>query len=212
MAAQFMDRLRKFGRWQRGILAAATAFPLLVRAQEASPPPIAALRSGTLSFTGHATVGTFVGSTSVVSGMVTGDLSSARGWVEAPVSTLDTQNALRDRDMQASMEAGKYPVIRFDLARVGIVSAAPGGDSVDVRLHGTLTIHGVARDVVLPATLSYHADSTHLTAGFPLDLVDFRIGGLKKAFGLLRMQRQIEVRVDLWFERADPRTAWVDVP
>jgi hypothetical protein len=41
-----------------------------------------------------------------------------------------------------------------------------------------------------------------VTAVFPLDLADYHIGGLTKAFGILRMRRQIEVRVDLRFVSA----------
>src|SRR3954462_13476810 len=52
------------------------------------------LSSGTLSFDGHATAGDFVGTTSTVSGQLTGapDVTGARGWVEAPVNTLKTGN------------------------------------------------------------------------------------------------------------------------
>ena len=41
-----------------------------------------------------------------------------------------------------------------------------------------------------------------MNAVFSLDVTDYNIGGLTKLFGLLRMQRQIEVRVDLRFVRA----------
>jgi hypothetical protein len=46
-----------------------------------------------------------------------------------------------------------------------------------------------------------NADTTHVTASFPLDLVEYRIGGLKKMFGLLQMQPHIEVHADLQFVR-----------
>ena len=69
---------------------------------EVWPAPNAVLRSGTLSFTGHSTVGDFVGTTTTVSGGVTGnaELANARGWVEAPITTLSTGNGLRDRDLR----------------------------------------------------------------------------------------------------------------
>ncbi len=194
-----MYSLQKFSRLLAGVLAATAASPLIASGQDGQPPAKAALRSGTLSFTGHATVGDFVGATRVASGMVVRDLSSARGWVEAPVATLDTHNHRRDRDIRATLEAEKYPTMRFDLAGVTVESTAAGGDSAAVRLHGALTIHGVTRAVDLPATVSFVADSTHLTPAFPLDIALYRTGGLTRVFGLLRMQRQIDVRVDLWF-------------
>lgn len=158
--------------------------------------PIAVLQAGTLSFSGHATVGDFTGSTSTIRGAVTGDLVDARGWVEAPVATLVTQNDHRDRDLRASMEVEKYPTMRFTLART---TGAPGNAAATVILHGGLTIHGVTREVDLPATVERNGDTIHLTSDFPMDLRDYRIGGLKKMLGILRMDPQIEVHVDLRF-------------
>ena len=172
-------------------------------AQEAAPETSSALHSGTLSFVGHATVGDFVGSTSQVSGAFSGTLSSARGWVEAPVATLVTHNDRRDRDLRASMEVDRYPTMRFDLDSTVIASAHDDArDTADVLLHGRLAIHGVTRVVELPAAVSRRGDTLQVNASFPLDVTDYRIGGLKKLFGVLRMRRQIEVRVDLRFVRA----------
>ena len=179
---------------------------LVVRAagaQEAALEISSALRSGTLSFVGHATVGDFVGSTTQVSGAFSGTLTNARGWVEAPVATLVTNNDRRDRDLRASMEVDRYPTMRFDLDSTVIASAHDGArDTADVLLHGRLAIHGVTRVVELPAAVSRRGDTLQVNAAFPLDVTDYRIGGLKKLFGVLRMRRQIEVRVDLRFVRA----------
>jgi len=160
-------------------------------------PPVAVLQSGTLSFSGHATVGDFTGSTTTITGAVTSDLPDARGWVEAPVATLVTHNDHRDRDLRASMEVEKYPTMRFTLART--TGAPVDGGTASVVLHGSLTIHGVTREVDLPAVVEQRADTIHVTAAFPLDLHDYRIGGLTKMLGMLRMDPHIEVRVDLRF-------------
>jgi polyisoprenoid-binding protein YceI len=159
----------------------------------------AVLASGRLSFVGHATVGDFVGATTTMTGVVSGELASARGWVESPVATLATGNDRRDRDMRASLEASRFPTMRFDLGRT---SLATGSELI---LHGTLTIHGVSRVVDLRSTLVRSADSLHVTAEFPLNLADYRIGGLTKLFGILRMDPHIEVRLDLRFVGTAPR-------
>jgi hypothetical protein len=52
------------------------------------------------------------------------------------------------------------------------------------------------------------ADRTHITARFPLSLSDYEIRGLTKMFGLLRMQNEIEVRIDLVF--VDSPTLWAN--
>jgi polyisoprenoid-binding protein YceI len=114
-----------------------------------------------------------------------------------------TQNDRRDRDLRASMEVDTYPTMRFDLDSAVIVSSHEDAhDVVDVLLHGRLAIHGVTRPVALPAAVSRRGDTLQVNAVFPLDVTDYRIGGLTKLFGVLRMRRQIEVRVDLRFVRA----------
>ena len=172
-------------------------------AQDAAPEVSSALHAGTLSFLGHATVGDFVGSTKQVSGGLISDRSSARGWIEAPVATLVTHNERRDRDLRAVMEVDTYPTMRFDLDSTVIVSSgADAGGAFDVLLHGRLAIHGVTRAVDLPAVVSHRGDTLHVNAVFALNVTDYNIGGLTKLFGLLRMRRRIEVRVDLQFVRA----------
>jgi len=165
-------------------------------------PQDASLRSGILSFTGHATLGAFVGTTTVVHGAVHSDagIESAHGWVEAPAATLRTGNDHRDRDMRASMEADRFPTIRFDLTGVGLEPTGARPDSARGNLNGRLTIHGVSRDVSIPATLVFIGDAIEVAGEFPLDLADYRIGGLTRFFGAVRMQRNIEVSLRLRFQ------------
>ena len=175
--------------------------PRLVK-HETWPAPNAVLRSGTLSFTGHSTLGDFVGTTTAVSGGVTGnaELANARGWVEAPVTSLSTGNGLRDRDLRAAMDVAKYPTMRFELAGVTIESPAAPSDTVTGALRGTLTIHGVTRDVAIPATLIAAADTIDVSGAFPVDLAEYKVRGLTKLFGTLRVQRNIEVRFRVRFQ------------
>ena len=155
---------------------------------------------GTLSFDADATLGDFVGTTSTMSGQLTGgELQGVTGWVEAPVNTFKTGKGRRDRDLYQSMEADKYPTMRFELS-----SVTPGssrGDSLAVTLHGNLKIHGVSREVALPATLVVGATALHIHSDFPLNVEDYGIEDLSKMLGMLRMNSQIEVHVDLTFDQ-----------
>lgn len=173
------------------------------------PVPDAALESGTLSFLGRATAGDFVGTTSRVAGAIIGgrDFSTTRGWIEAPVRSLVTGNERRDRDLQESMQIDRYPTLRFDLAGATFLNPSlekPGSSALV--LHGALTMHGVTRHVDLVANVQRSGDTTHVTTRFPIDLADYQIGGLTKMFGLLRMERDVDVRVDLRF--CDTPTLW----
>jgi polyisoprenoid-binding protein YceI len=162
--------------------------------------PDGRLTSGSLSFDGHATAGDFVGTTTTVSGALTGapDVTGVRGWVQAPVNTLKTGNGKRDKDLNKSMESDKYPFLRFDLARVS--RSGESTDSLPVILHGALQIHGVTRNVDSPATIQFSGSNARLHTDFPLNLKDYRIGGLSKLLGMLKMYEKIEVHADLVFQ------------
>ena len=163
--------------------------------------PISSMRlaSGTLSFDGHATVGDFTGTTTTVTGEMTGgeNLAAVRGWVEAPVKTLDTGDAKRDKDLNKSMESDKHPTMRFELA--GVTPAEAPADTAAVQLEGKLTLHGVTHNVTLPGRVWKDGEALRLRSDFPVDLGDYEIGGLSKLLGMLRMQEGIEVHVDLTF-------------
>jgi polyisoprenoid-binding protein YceI len=161
--------------------------------------PSAALREGNLSFDGRATVGDFTGTTTTVRGEMTGgnDLRAVRGWVEAPVITLVTGNGKRDKDLNKSMESDRYPTMRFELT--GVTPTAEQGDTALVDLQGEFQIHGVEREVTIPATVVLGAGAIRVRSTTPMNLKDYRIGGLTKAFGMLRMYEVIVVHIDVTF-------------
>jgi polyisoprenoid-binding protein YceI len=189
-------------RWLRQVLlgaAMAAAEPAALAAQLNGAIPPMRVTTGTLSFDGYATPGDFTGTTRTVTGEMTGgeNLSAVRGWVEAPVKTLDTGNGRRDRDLNKSMESDEHPTMRFELD--GVAVEGTPADSAAVRLRGKLTLHGVTREVTLPGRLWKDGRSLRLRSDFPIDLGDYEIGGLTKMLGMLRMQEGIEVHVDLTF-------------
>jgi polyisoprenoid-binding protein YceI len=96
------------------------------------------------------------------------------------------------------MESSKYPSIRFDLS--GLTPNGGTADSVAAVLHGALIIHGVTRKVDLPGTIQLQGPRARVRSDFPLRLKDYRIGGLSKMLGVLKMYDDIEVHVDLVFD------------
>ena len=186
-----------------GVLACAVQVTALVSemmAQARGPIPDGQVTSGTLSFDGHATVGDFTGTTRRVTGRLTGapELSGVKGWVEAPVQELKTGDTKRDKDLNKSMESSKYPNLRFELT--SITAQPSGGDSIPVVLHGTFDIHGVTRRVELPGSIAFQGSRARVRSDFPLNLKDYKIGGLSKMLGMLKMHENIEVHVDLDFQ------------
>lgn len=161
--------------------------------------PNATLREGSLSFDGRATNGDFTGRTTTVRGEMTGgnDLTALRGWVEAPVITLVTGNESRDKDLNKSMESDRYPTMRFEV--IGVTPKAEQGDTAVVALRGKFHIHGVEREVTIPAIVVLGPAAIRVRSVTRMSLKDYRIGGLTKAFGILRMDEAIVVRIDVTF-------------
>jgi hypothetical protein len=171
-------------------------------ARAEQPIPDGTIRSGTLSFDGRATMGDFTGTTTTLSGAMTGGatLAAVRGWVEAPVRTLVTGNSHRDRDLNQSMESDKYPTIRYELG--GVIPGEARGDTVAVILQGDFLIHGVKQHAEIPATVVFLDDGVRVRGDVPLNLKSYRIGGLTKMLGMLRMNEEIVVHLDLTFGSA----------
>ena len=170
-----------------------------LHAQAPRPIPDGTVREGTLSFEGRATTGAFTGTTATVRGQMSGggSLSEVRGWVDAPVSTLVTGNGHRDKDLNKSLQSDVYPTIRFDLT--GVTPGAERGDTADVVLQGRFTIHGVTREASIPATLVTQPDAIRVRGDTPLSLKDYKIEGLSKLMGMLKMYDKIVVHVDVRF-------------
>ena len=181
-------------------------FPLFLgapaRAQQ--PVPNGTVTAGTLSFDGKATAGDFTGTTNTVSGSMTGGatLADVRGFVEAPVKTLVTGNGKRDKDLNKSMESDQYPVIRFELKTVQV--QAERGDSTDVVLGGDFIIHGVTQAVELPSVVVRKGETITVVSSCPLNLKDYKIGGLSKVLGILKMNENIVVHIHVTFGLNSP--------
>ncbi len=194
-----------FGAGAALLLVAALAAPGPLDGQMRPVPP-SRVAEGRLSFDAKATLGDFTGVTSTVEGSITGgaDPSAVRGCVQAPVATLVSGNDHRDRDLRKSMETEKHPTMRFELRAVGAPSG--GADSMTADLIGDLTLHGVTRADTLPGVLTWRGDSLRVRADFPVDVKDYRVGGLSRFLGVFKMNQHIVVHVDLVF-LPDPAAA-----
>jgi polyisoprenoid-binding protein YceI len=178
------------------LLACALAGPAALGAQATIDAPVT---RGLLAFDAHATLGAFTGTTTTVTGAMTGaaSLGGVRGWVAAPAASLTTNNGHRDHDMAGSLEPAKYPTLRFDLDSVATGGTA--SDSVEVTLHGRLTLHGQTRSVRIPGWAWITPAGARFRGAVPINVKDYGVGGLSKMLGLLKMDERILVRIDVTF-------------
>jgi polyisoprenoid-binding protein YceI len=179
--------------------AACCACALIARSLVAQAVPDRPLGHGMLAFDADATLGKFTGTTTTLTGQLTGAglLAGVRGWVEAPSKSLTTNNGHRDGDMAGSLEIEKYPVIRFDLDSIAV--AEKQGDSTTVTLAGSFTIHGQKHAAQVPGWIWLSAKSARFRGALPINVKDYGVGGLSKMLGMLKMNQMITVRIDVTF-------------
>jgi polyisoprenoid-binding protein YceI len=111
--------------------------------------------------------------------------------------------------MRKSLEVEKYPAIRFVVDAVELPDGLMRGavrDTIGGSVTGRFTIHGVTRVRRVPVSVSSIGDTLRVRSDFDLDLADYAIGGLSKMFGLLRMERVIQVHAQLQFLSTEPST------
>lgn len=136
---------------------------------------------------------TVVGSTSAVSGEITGDLGSPQAVVVGPIrvdmSTLRTDNAFRNRAIHDAILQTGSEVNRFAVFQVTGIDGLPDqvtlGTAYELSLIGDLTIHGVTRPATFAAVVT-PVSETRLegTARVSLPYSDFDIR-------ILRLPRQV---------------------
>jgi polyisoprenoid-binding protein YceI len=105
-----------------------------------------------VTFVSEAPLETINGVSSRVTGELrvnTASLGSTTGSFTVPVSSLRTGIDLRDEHLQSDtwLDAAENPNITFELTRVEGASSITANQTVNVRVRGRLTIHGVTREV-----------------------------------------------------------------
>jgi polyisoprenoid-binding protein YceI len=122
------------------------------------------------------------------------DWTAGRVEAEIDVGSLWLGDAAWDRKMRSDdfFDAGRFPTARFASERI-----EPTGEST-ARVHGTLTLRGVARPVVLDVTRNRVGRNTFnlkQTAGFSA-----RTTLSRKAFGIARLPAAIADEVEVVLE------------
>jgi len=102
----------------------------------------------------------------------------------------ETGNGMRDRKMHKDvLESDRYPEISFRPDRVEGAVASPGKSSVKV--HGMFCIHGIDREITVPAEVEMSSDSWSATVHFT---VPYAKWGMKNPSTLfLRVSDSVEI-------------------
>ena len=106
---------------------------------------------------------------------------------------------MRDRTMRAEhLETAKYPMIEFWL--FGVEDVRHDAQGWRFAAKGTLSLHGVTRQVVLPVRARPEGEAVRLTGKLPLSMSEYGIPIPR--FLLLSVEDQVVVSFDVLARRA----------
>lgn len=171
----------------------------------AQPGPLYRVVSGPsrVRFDAKAFLHDFAGTTSKVEGLIrVGDLDrlgDARACIRIDAASLDTGNGIRDGIMRDDhLETGKFPTIDFDLKQVEDVKRQAG--NWEFAAQGTLTLHGVSREISIPIHARQENDAVRLAGELPLKMTDYRIRIPRFLF--FTVEDRVVVKFDVTARRA----------
>ncbi len=189
------------------ILVLLFAFPSLGRACDQLPPPEAGKqemalrldpRQSQVRFDAKAFLHTFAGTTHKLEGSVRvtdlDRLSGAEACIRIDAASLTTGNSMRDHTMRVDhLETAKFPTIDFTLR--GVADVHRTADEWTFVATGTLSLHGVERQVDLPIRARQDGEAVRLTGSVPLRMSDYGIRIPR--FLLLSVEDQVVVSFDV---------------
>jgi len=115
------------------------------------------------------------------------DLTTARGHVQVLLGSVRTADSAWDRMFREAgfLDLDEHPRAQFALRSVRGARALPADAWTDVELEGRFTLHGVTRDVVVPARVMRSPDTdgrrsasverVHVLSDFVIRWMDFQI-------------------------------------
>lgn len=123
------------------------------------------------------------------------DASLADLTVEIPVKSLKSGEGPLDTNLYKTMEASKYPTIKFNLSNAKV--KVSGSGDVDVNAEGVLTIHGQEKTVELVAEGKLSGNTVRLKGKKSLLMSDFGVKAPVLMFGAIKCTDKITVGFDL---------------
>jgi polyisoprenoid-binding protein YceI len=93
------------------------------------------------------------------------------------------------------LESAKYPEIRFKSTSVTGEMTAPF--SFKVRITGDLTLHGVTKQITIPASVTVGQESIRAIGEFEIDRKDFNVNATDAFHGLVRVKHDVKFEFDI---------------
>ena len=103
----------------------------------------------------------------------------------------------RDRIVQQSLDASSFPTAVFVAKSVTLPAGASTGQTVMVSVPGTLSIHGVTKDVTASLQLRVSGSSAQIAGTIATNMTDFGVNPPSIGFTTVQPAVTIEVSLNL---------------
>ena len=93
------------------------------------------------------------------------------------------------------LEPEKYPEIVFKSTAVTGKTRSDG--QYDLKIAGDLTLHGVTRQIVIPATVTLAGNNLRAVGEFSIDRSDFNVKATSAFHGMVRVRKKVKFTFDI---------------
>jgi polyisoprenoid-binding protein YceI len=110
------------------------------------------------------------------------------------VFTADQKQTIKKELNDIVLEKDKYPQITF---RSTAVTAKIEGGQINARIKGDITLHGVTRQIEIPATVSMEGNGLRAKGHFSLDRKKFGVKATTAGKGTVRVMHKLDFNFDI---------------
>ena len=111
-----------------------------------------------------------------------------------PVFTPAQKQIINKELDEIVLESAKYPEITFKSTDV---KGTLVGGKFDVRIRGDLSLHGVTRQITIPAIVTVEGDTLRAVGEFEIDRKDFNVNATNAFRGLVRIKHDVKFEFDI---------------
>lgn len=111
-----------------------------------------------------------------------------------PVFTPEQKKIINKELNEIVLETAKYPEIKF---RSTQVTGAIGQGTFSVRIIGDLTLHGVTKQIAIPASVTLSGDTMHAVGTFEVDRKEFNVNATEAFHGFVKVKHHLKFEFDI---------------
>ncbi len=111
-----------------------------------------------------------------------------------PVFTAEQKKIINKELNEIVLETAKYPEITFKSTDI---KGSIDQGKVNVQIGGDLTLHGVTKHIVIPATVTVTGDTMRAIGEFEIDRKDFDVSATDAFHGLVRIKHDLTFEFDI---------------